>query len=207
MDVLRIKDLHLAFADRVVVDGLSFMVPEGGAATLVGPSGGGKSSVLKTVMGFVEAASGTVEVFGIGLTPDTVWDVRRRVAWVPQEPDLGDGAAEEALRTPFEYRANRQLEWQRESAEQLCRRLLLSGGVLDQPVAKLSGGEKQRIAIIGALLLERQLLLLDEPFSALDREAREAVMEVLAEDGQTVVCASHEPLGLGEREQVVRWHD
>ncbi|MCP5116313.1 MAG: ATP-binding cassette domain-containing protein [bacterium] len=205
MHAVRIKNLRLAFGAKVLAEGMSLDVTEGGVCSLVGPSGCGKSTLLKAMLGFAEPAAGSIEVLGGEIDHKWAWEVRRRVAWVPQEPDLGAGTAEEALRWPFAYGANRALQWRRGRAEELCRRFLLGVSALDSQVSELSGGEKQRVAIIGALLLERRLLLLDEPFSALDREAKEAAMAVLSEAAKTVVCASHEPVGFGEREQVVCW--
>jgi ABC-type multidrug transport system ATPase subunit len=205
MAVVRIEDLRLEAGGKVLLDGFALEVAEGERCTLAGRSGSGKTTLLECLLGFRQPASGRIEVLGTPLDARSVWEVRRQVAWVPQEPELGSGTAVEWLAGAFGYRANRRLRFRRESAEDLSERLQLSRDVLERPVAELSGGEKQRVALLGALLLERPLLLLDEPFSALDDEVRAAVVEHLnGLNGQTILCASHAAAGFGDNERVVR---
>ena len=202
--LLRIEGVSKIF-DGVVkaVDNVSLSVSKGEIFALVGSSGCGKSTFLKCLLGFEEPAAGEIEVLGARLSPSTVWSLRRQVAWVPQEPELGDGTAWEFLSHLFRYRANRGLSGRLARAGEMARSFLLDGSVLNQPVTKLSGGEKQRVVLIAALLLDRPLLLLDEPFSALDRESRRAVIDHLSQLSATVICVSHEPVGFPDGEQAV----
>lgn len=175
----------------------------GGRSTIAGPSGCGKSTLLKCVLGFEQPAAGSIRLFGAELKAASVWGLRRKLAWVPQEPELGEGTAREFLAHMFGYRTNRGDAGRLGRADELAREFLLDGSILGQPVGRLSGGEKQRVALIAALLLERPLLLVDEPFSALDPEARAAVRNHLSQLQAAIICAAHEPLGL-DGEQVVR---
>jgi ABC-type multidrug transport system ATPase subunit len=199
-DAIQIQGLHLAFGERVLLDDFALRVPSGARCTFTGPSGCGKSTLMKCVLGFEQPTDGTIRLFGMDLRPETVWDLRRKAAWVPQEAELGDGTAREFLSRAFSYRANRGGRERLSRADKLSREFLLDPSTLDQPVGRLSGGEKQRVALIAALLLDRPLLLLDEPFSALDSSSRAAVLRRLSRLPAAIVCAAHEPIGLdGER--------
>lgn len=176
-----------------MLDGFSLSLDAGEKVALTGRSGGGKSTLLKCLMGFVPGFQGGIRIFGEPLGPATVWRLRRALAWVPQEPDLGAGTAREAMARPFAWRANRARNAAMDRAPALMERLLLDRALLDKPVSTLSGGEKQRIAVVGALLLDRPLLLLDEPASALDPESRRALAALLGEqENRAMLCVTHD---------------
>jgi len=194
MRAIRVQNLRIVLGGRLLLDEFSLSLDRGGRGTITGASGSGKSSLIKCLLGFLRPAAGEVEVLGRRLDAASVWRLRRQMAWVPQEPDLGQGTAREALERPFSYRVNRRLAGRLERVPELLERFLLEPGVLERPVAKLSGGEKQRVALIAALLLERPVLLLDEVSSALDPATRTAVADYLArQEGVTMLSVSHDP--------------
>jgi ABC-type lipoprotein export system ATPase subunit len=95
---------------------------------------------------------------------------------------------------PFEYKTNRDLKANAEKIPALMQRLMLGEALLAQPVDRLSGGEKQRVAMIAALLLERPVLLLDEASSALDPESRQALARLLRSKSETTILSVvHDP--------------
>jgi len=193
---IRIENLALRFEGRSVLENLSLALPEGGRVTLTGPSGSGKSSVLRCVMGFAVPASGNVFVRGERVTGHSVWKLRTQLAYVAQEPVLAAGTLREEFERPFEYRANHGARGNLEKLPELLERFLLPQELLDQDVVRLSGGEKQRAAIVSALLLDRRIFLMDEPASALDTAARDAVLEFFRERTDlSVLVVSHAPQG------------
>ncbi len=194
MDAIRIENLSLTVAGKTLFDGFSLSLKPGEHCTLTGPSGCGKSTLLKCLLGFQTPNAGRMELLGAKLDAVSVWRLRRKTAWVAQEPDLGEGTAREALRRPFEYKANKTLAPSRERLDELLDGFLLGPAILDQPVARLSGGEKQRIALIAALLLDRPILLIDEASSALDPDSRKAVADYLERRSDTTILSvSHNP--------------
>jgi ABC-type iron transport system FetAB ATPase subunit len=208
--VLRIENLALRFEGRSVLEGFCASVPQGGRVTLTGPSGSGKSSVLRCVMGFAVPASGSVFVRGERVTGHSIWKLRTQLAYVAQEPVLAAGTLREEFERPFGYAANHAARGNLQKLPALLERFLLARELLDRDVARLSGGERQRAAIISTLLLGRDIFLLDEPASALDVAAREAVLEFFRERTDlTVLAVSHAPQGFdlgGEVAQLpARW--
>ena len=176
--------------------GVSFTMTAGQHVALVGPSGGGKSTLLSTLLGFWEPSAGEIYWDGASLGGLDVASVRAQIGWVPQEPTLFTGSVRDNL-LMARPEANEAALWEAlrlAHAEQWIRSLA-SG--LDHPVgergAQLSGGERQRIAIARAFLRAPSLLLLDEPTHALDalteREVQAALASLLKD--RTVLVVAH----------------
>ncbi len=193
---IELRDVTINVGGKTPLDGFDLRVESGERVTLSGRSGSGKTTVLRTILGFVVPESGEVVVGGEVLTPHSVWDIRQQVAYVAQEPELGRGTAREIIERPFEYRANAHLSENLHGMGKLAKAFLLDHDLLDRKVEDLSGGEKQRVAIIAALLLDRKILLLDEASSALDSDSKAAVAECLRNDESlTILSVSHDTKG------------
>lgn len=189
---LEIQNLTVRYDGRAVLDRLTLLCAPGEKVVLRGQSGCGKTTVLRCVLGFVVPDEGEIRVEGRAVTNHSVWDVRRRMAYVGQEPDLGAGTVRAAIEQPFSYRANEHLRENLSLAHGLLDCLRLSPSVLDQEIDTISGGEKQRIGLVSALLLERPVLLLDEASSALDEESASAMADLLrSRSDLTVLAVSH----------------
>ncbi|MBN1517164.1 ATP-binding cassette domain-containing protein [Candidatus Sumerlaeota bacterium] len=168
-------------------------VGHGEHVALNGPSGCGKTTLLRCVLGFATPDAGAIRVDGEALDARTVWELRQRIAYVPQSPEFGDGTVEEVLHRPFAYKANAALAANVSRAPELLKRLRLPDDAMSKQTGDLSGGEKQRLALVVALLLERKMLLLDEPTAALDGEAKAAALELLREQSDmAILSVSHD---------------
>jgi ABC-type multidrug transport system ATPase subunit len=190
---LRVTDLAKRFGERTVFEGVTFSVDEGECLGITGPSGSGKSVLLKCLNRLIEPTSGTTEVFCTDTARCNPVEVRRQVCLVLQTPVLFEGTVADNLAYPFSFRANRDLP--RPDNSRLLESVGLSAPLLDRNGATLSGGEAQRVAIARALALGPALLLLDEPTSALDRAAAGVVEETirsLNRDGQTILFVTHD---------------
>jgi len=186
-----------------VMRDFSLAVEPGRKVALTGPSGCGKSTLLGCILGFVRADAGRVVVDGSEVNAHSVWTLRRRIGYVAQEPDPGRGTVDEVLARGFHYRANRSLAGNLERVPAWMERLGLALTLRKKAVADLSGGEKQRIALMAALLLERDILLLDEITSALDRERRASVLQILRECPATMLIVSHDEAVFAMSDHVV----
>jgi len=177
------RDLAVSFNGRPVVVGFSGRIERGERVRVKGPSGSGKTTFLQIVLGLAVPDSGVVE---------TARDIRELAAYVPQEPDFGqDETAAAWLSRVFSYRRNRAARPDGATIRACCQRLLLPDVTLETAVTKLSGGERQRLALAAALLLPRDMLVLDEPFSALDEVCAAAAARAIVDSGRTVLYASH----------------
>lgn len=171
---------------RNVLDGASLAIGSGETLGLLGESGSGKTTLLRVALGLHPAADGRILIDGTdlaGASPRQRRALRRRVAFVPQDP-LGSfprGAhgrrlLTDALRAVGIPRAERL-----EQAHRLGDEVHLTRADLDRPAATLSGGQRQRLAIARALALAPEILLLDEPVSALDVTVQARVLDLLDE--------------------------
>lgn len=190
---IRVSSLSIAYDGHTLFEDVSFEVPPHRTYCISGPSGCGKSSLFKAILGFVRPKTGEINIDGQPLDEKSVWHVRQKIAYVSQEPVLGSRNVLEAVHLPFTYKSNAHLKWDRQALDALFDRFALSRKLYDKETVGLSGGEKQRIAVITALLLDRPILLLDEPASALDKNSKHILKELLAELPKTVVFISHEP--------------
>jgi len=193
-NALEAKDLDIRFGKQVVLHGFSLSLGPGEKALLTGPSGCGKSTVLRCFLGFVVPDAGLVSIEGATLTADTVWRLRQRVAYVGQEPDLGTGTTAQAIERPFHYRVNASLRHNLDRIAELFEQFHLSRDLLHKDIGSLSGGEKQRIALVSAILLDRRVFLLDEVTSALDRVSKQAVVDYFrGRQDATALIVAHDP--------------
>lgn len=170
----------------------SLQVEPGQKVVVTGPSGCGKSTLLACILGFVQPHSGRITIMDTELDSGSIWTLRRHIGYVAQEPDLGHGTVEEVVDRPFRYRANRSLSTDLDQLPAWMERLGLAWALRKKRVAELSGGEKQRVALITALMLKRDILLLDEITSALDKDRRASVLDILRRSHSTMLVVSHD---------------
>jgi ABC-type iron transport system FetAB ATPase subunit len=190
---VQLNKLNVAFDGQPVLKDLSLSVHHGDKVTLTGPSGSGKSTVLRCILGLVMPDSGTITIFGEPVTRHNIWQKRRDIAYVAQEPDLGTGSVKEVIETPFFFRANAGLRDNLARLPEIMERFNLPQPLLEKQITRLSGGEKQRIALVIAILLDRPIVLLDEASSALDTKNKQAVTEYFRQaDSTTVLSVAHD---------------
>ena len=190
---IEIDRLGVRYDGRWVLRDFSLRLGCGEKVVITGSSGAGKSTVLRCVLGLVMPREGSVHVLGRAMDGHHVWDLRRQLAYVAQEPDLGPGTAREVIERPFEYKVNASLRGNLERLGELLERFNLPPSLMDKEMPTLSGGEKQRIALVSAILLDRSIVLLDEASSALDKENKQAVVAFFQQSRElTVLAVSHD---------------
>lgn len=198
MTFLEIKGLNACYGNSPVVKDVSFALERGQVKGLIGPSGSGKSSVLRAIVGLLRPSSGQVILEGRAIDydePASLRSLRDRVAIVFQQYNLFQNMT---VLTNVSFAPIMAKRRQRRDAEADAEALLRKVGLgdhLHRYPDQLSGGQQQRVAIARALALKPELLLLDEVTSALDPELVNEVLdtiELLAADGMTMLIVSHE---------------
>jgi thiamine transport system ATP-binding protein len=211
--VLRVRDLRVLYVDddgtvAPAVDGVSVDVAKGEVVAILGPSGSGKSTLLRAVAGLAQPESGSIEADGVdlaGVAPD-----RRGVGLMFQAPTLFPNR-DVAGNVGFGLRMQRRPAAAIEPRVAELLELVGLPGFERRAVSTLSGGEQQRVALARALAPEPRLLLLDEPFGALDAVLRQRLVEdvglLVRRLGLTVVAVTHdreEAYALADRVVVLR---
>jgi thiamine transport system ATP-binding protein len=190
---LRVDDVHVAFDDTSVLDGVDLAIEAGEIVALLGPSGSGKSTLLRVIAGIVVPDSGSVLIDGVDVTRQPTH--QRGVGMVFQDNQLfphmsvldnvGFGLKMAGRSRPDRDRIGR--EW--------LDRVGLSG-FADRRVTDLSGGEAKRVALARTLAPEPKVVLLDEPLTGLDRELHDRLTDDLAgllrETATTALLVTHD---------------
>lgn len=182
----------------LVLKGIDLIVPAGKITAIIGPSGGGKSTVADLLMGLLEPSQGRIRIDGVALATSNRRRWRSKVAYVPQDVFLAHDTIAMNLRLAAP-KADEAALWRalsKAQAAEFVRRLPLGlHTVVGERGAQLSGGERQRIALARALLSAPQLLILDEATSALDWENQALIARAIEQlKGQmTIVTIAHRP--------------
>ena len=201
--MVTIRDLAFSYVDEddssndvAVLREISMSAERGQMVALVGPSGGGKSTIIKLLLGFYPLRDGQIMIDGKVIAAYPLPHLRRLMAYVPQDAYLFDGTIEENIRygKPDTPRDEIVAAAQAANAHDF---IMAQTNGYDTPVgergAKLSGGQRQRMAIARALIKDAPLLLLDEATSALDSESEQQVQDALGVlmKGRTTVAIAH----------------
>jgi cobalt/nickel transport system ATP-binding protein len=191
--VVEVRDLQYAYPDgHPALRGLSFSIADGETVAIVGANGAGKSTILLHLNGCLMPQAGTVRIRDLPVSKRTLPDVRRTVGMVFQDPD-------DQLFMPTVYEdvafgpLNLGLP-----AEEVDRRVMHALSIVGavhlkyRPPYRLSGGEKRAVAIASVLSMSPTILVMDEPTSNLDPQARRRLIELLKTFEQTIIVATHD---------------
>ena len=184
----QLQGIQVSYGSQQVLRGLDWQLLPGQVVGLLGRNGGGKTTLLETLLGLREPNAGSALLFG---QPVAGLDdaARARIGYVPQQADLFEWLTPAQL---LAYFRSFYPQWNEAKVEGLMSRWDIAR---DKPIAKLSGGQKQRLSIIRALAHEPDLLVLDEPVASLDPAGRRDFLRELVEQvidrGTTVVFSTH----------------
>ena len=211
--IIEVKDLSFRYKEDQEyydVNRVTFHVKRGEWLSIVGHNGSGKSTTIRLIDGLLEAESGEIWIDGQLLSSENVWDLRRQIGMVFQNPDnqFVGATVEDDVAFGLENQGLPREEMKKRVAESL--ELV---GMLDfkkREPARLSGGQKQRVAIAGVVALRPAILILDEATSMLDPEGRseliQTVQEIRKDHQMTVVSITHdlEEVAMSDRVLVMK---
>ena len=195
--MIKVENLHKSFGDLEVLKGVSEHIKKGEVISIIGPSGGGKSTFLRCLNMLEKPDSGKIIFEGVDITNEKT-DInihRQKMGMVFQHFNVFPHLTVKENITLAPVMLKKKTK---EEASEMADKLLERVGLLDKAneyPRRLSGGQKQRLAIVRALAMEPDVMLFDEPTSALDPEmVGEGLEDIkqLAEEGMTIVTVTHE---------------
>lgn len=188
---VKVEELVVSYGSFVAVENLSFTVKSGEIYGLLGPNGAGKTTTIKVLVGVLAPRSGRVEIYNTPLSDEV--KSKSQIGYVPEEVVLLDSLTPREF---FEFVASiRRLT--KETVNSKLERFISAFELkqyFDTPIAALSMGNKQKVAIIAALLHDPRLLVLDEPLIGLDARSSKILKELVtfhAKKGGTVIFSTH----------------
>jgi zinc transport system ATP-binding protein len=192
--VIEIEGLNFGYESGPVLSDVALRIRQGDFIAIVGPNGGGKTTLLRLIQGLLRPQSGRIRIFG-----KDPGDEPARIGYVPQHSNLAPGfpaTAEEVVLMGLPHgRRHGPRFWRDERTR--AREAMRRAGVEDlagKRLPELSGGQRQRVLIARALITRPELLLLDEPLSNIDPYGRQCIVETLTGLGRetTIVMVSHD---------------
>jgi zinc transport system ATP-binding protein len=205
VDVLAIEGLGFSYNNAAVLDDISFRVQAGDYLGIVGPNGSGKSTLIRAVLGLVEPDRGSLDIFG---SPRSRFGEWHRIGYLPQRIKFFNpnfpATVEEIVRLGL-LAGKRLPRLANKGDEAAVEKTLGLMGITDirrRLIGDLSGGQQQRVLLARAVVSEPELLILDEPTTALDPETRENFYTLLEhlnrEQGITVILVTHDTWSIGK---------
>lgn len=199
----RIKgdSLTIRYGSETVLRDFSFEIPPKQHTVFKGDSGSGKSTLLKALLHFVNPNAGRLD-FG---DSTSIRSLRKHSAWLPQDLNLGEGTVEEVMRVPFSFSANRTGSPEKSWIIETLNKLGLARTSLDKPYRNLSTGQRQRVGLALCHLLDKPVILLDEPTAALDQTSKQRASELLLDSpsDRTIISTSHDPDWLDTADKII----
>ncbi|HEL2244790.1 TPA: energy-coupling factor transporter ATPase [Streptococcus suis] len=199
MNIIEVKNLKYKYNqedEQYTLNDVSFHVKQGEWLSIIGHNGSGKSTTVRLIDGLLEAESGDIYIDGDALTIDNVWDKRRLIGMVFQNPDnqFVGATVEDDVAFGLENQGIPLVEM-RSRVDEALKLVGMTDFKTREP-ARLSGGQKQRVAIAGVVALRPKIIILDEATSMLDPEGRldliKIVREIKERHGMTVISITHD---------------
>ncbi|WP_426711207.1 ABC transporter ATP-binding protein [Cetobacterium sp. SF1] len=186
------KNIFIKFKDKEVLKDFSLEVKKGEKILISSPSGSGKTTLLRLLMGFEVPASGEIYVDGIQLNENSINNIRERIGYLSQKMTFRNLSVISLIKEILSYKSNNKIKFDFEKIEKILDFLNLETDILAKEISQLSGGEKQRIGFLVAVILDRDIWVFDEITSSLDMDLKEKVMDYIGDTNKTVIMITHD---------------
>ncbi len=193
--MIKYDSIGLTFGNKTVFSNFSLEISEGQKAVIWGKSGLGKTSLFSLLLGFVRPSEGKIFFNDSEVNDKTIWGIRRSIALVDQSTAIGSGNVADWFELVSSIKANSNADFSKGKILELFNYFELEEDILAKEMEELSGGEKQRVAIITSALLKRPVFLLDEATAALDENLKKKTVNYFCNNpAWTVMAISHDPV-------------
>ncbi|PKK90088.1 MAG: ABC transporter ATP-binding protein [Candidatus Wallbacteria bacterium HGW-Wallbacteria-1] len=212
-----LADIGVTRGTKNILSDINLSIRSGEKIVFTGSSGSGKTTLLTLLAGGVKPDSGILKLRGDTIGRSNLHILRRIGAFIQQEPVFSGETVMEMVNLPFSFRINRfhgsTVEKEAHESErlnnlhELLELLSLPQSILKERPSTLSGGEKQRLCIIRALLMNRETIFADEITSALDALSRKRIMELILSSTATVISVSHDNEWIEKCHRKIKLHN
>src|SRR5210317_913513 len=192
--IIETQNLNFAYDQQPVIRNVNLRIKSGDFMAMIGPNGGGKTTLLKLMLGLLNADSGSIRIFG-----KKPKDVSHRIGYVPQDIHINQNFPISSSDVVLMGKLKSGKGWSRHSKEDRMAALQAleqvgMGKYRDHRVGELSGGQKQRVFIARALVTDPDILFLDEPTASIDTKGQNEFYAILKELNQkiTIIVVSHD---------------
>jgi len=189
MEVIELKNINLQIANQIILTNFNLKIKKGDKILISGKSGKGKSTILKILLGFTDFDTGKYLIDKHEIKESDFTKTRQLYAYINQDVSLRNIQVKKLLKEVADFNHNKYLG---QFDTKLADKLDFDMKLLDKYVSDLSGGERVRLGIIIAVMLDRPVYLLDEITAALDEELKEKVVAYFSEIDATVISVSHD---------------
>lgn len=214
MKQIEVRDLKFKYNEDDALEtikNVSFDVEKGSYTTIIGHNGSGKSTIAKLLVGLLEKGSGSIKIDGLEITPENVYDIRRKVAIVFQNPDnqfIGSTVRDDIA---FGLENHQVAPNAMNPIIDFFSQEVNMHEFLDHEPTKLSGGQKQRVAIAGVLAMAPEILILDEATAMLDpagkQEIKDLVLKLHKRHEMTIISITHDIEEVSISDRVIVMND
>jgi len=205
--MIKLENVEIKREEHLLLRNINLSINEGAKTVITGHSGSGKTSLLLAIMGCYRIEIGVIKVNGTEVNAHNLGIIRKTIAYIAQEPVLGTENVHDALLLPFTFKANHSNKPELSRIHQLLERVNLKPNILKKNVISISGGEKQRIAIVRAILMKKKIFLVDEATTGLGPSNRKAVIDIFKNPEFTVLSVSHDPEWIKEQNEECQIQD
>lgn len=201
--ILTAENISYVLKEQTIIQEISLDITEGSHVTITGPSGGGKSTLLKLLASLVTPTKGQILFHQQNIAEIMPEAYRKKVSYCFQQPALFGETVKDNFLFPYTIRKK---EFDGNHACRLLQQLQLPEAYLDKKITELSGGEKQRVALIRNVLFLPEVLLLDEVTAGLDEESKKIVNQWLIQLNQsqnvTLIRVTHDSQEIAQSEEI-----
>ena len=181
MAIFEAVEIARKIADRVLWQDISFSLDAGDILAIRGPSGSGKTVMLRTLAGLEPIQSGQILYNSKPQTDYPMPVYRSKIIYLQQRPSFSGKVVLDSLKKPYEFKVHQNKKFDIDLVKKYLKSLGRSSDFLTKEIANLSGGEEQIAALIRALILEPQIILLDEATASLDQETSRQLEQLLVD--------------------------